>query len=363
MTKTNLGPEAKALAKFEADFAKRHEDTREIDGESARNRTLYSTGALALDYALGVGGYIGGRIVELWGPEQVGKSTLLMIAAGIAQRQHPTKLIGWIDVEATFDYDWAEAHGLDTSRNRLKVYQPKNAEDVADISKDLGASNLFSFVVLDSVGAMISQKEIDKNAEDATMALVAKVVTRMVKIACNQAAGNGMVLAIINQVRANLAYGGDITRTGGFALSHVTTHRLKLRRASGAESVFTTGSKSDMSEVQVGQKIVVLVEKNKVAPPRRSAEITLFNQSTEKYGPIGIDRAYDAFSTGKTAGVFGRRGSWYDFPDGTEHNGEAAALTYLRGPDGTKAIEAIREKVLATRVHEVITDPMKEGSA
>jgi hypothetical protein len=210
---------------------------------------------------------------------------------------------------------------------------------------------------------MISQKEIDKDADEVTMALVAKIVTRMVKIACNQAAGNGMVLAIINQVRANLAYGGDITRTGGFALSHVTTHRLKLRRASGTDSVFMIGSKADRTEVQVGQKIVVLVEKNKVAPPKRSVEITLFNQPTEKYGPIGIDRPYDAFSTGKTAGIFGRRGSWYDLPDGTEHNGEAAVLTYLRGPEGPKAIEAIREKVLATREHEVITDPMKEGTA
>lgn len=363
MTRTNPGPDAKALAKFEADFAKRHEATRELDADVSRNRTLYSTGSLALDYALGVGGYIGGRIVELWGPEQVGKSTLLLIAAGIAQRQHPDKLVGWIDVEATFDYDWAEAHGVDTSKNRLKVYQPENAEDVADISKDLGKSNLFSFVVLDSVGAMISQKEIDKDAEEATMALVAKIVTRMVKIACKQSAENGMVLAIINQVRANLAYGGDITRTGGFALSHVTTHRLKLRRASGTDSVYMIGSKTDRTEVQVGQKIVVLVEKNKVAPPKRTAEITLFNQPTEKYGPIGVDRAYDAFSTGKTAGVFGRRGSWYDLPDGTEHNGEAAVLTYLRGPDGEKAIEAIREKVLATRAHEVITDPMKEGTA
>lgn len=357
MPKKTPGPDTAALARFEAQFAKKHATTMVVDPEEAKARTIYSTGSLALDYALGCGGFVGGRIAELWGPEQTGKSTSLMIAAGIAQKKHPDRLVGWIDVEGTFDYDWARAHGMDTTPNRLKVYRPGNAEDVADVSKDLGNSDLFSFVVLDSVGAMISQKEIDKDADDATVAVVAKVVTRMVRIATAQGMGSQQVLAIINQVRANLAYGGDLTRTGGFALSHVTTHRLKYRRT--ATKPFLLGSKATGDEEQVGQEVAVLVEKNKIAPPKRTAVIRFFNQTTEKYGPVGIDQAFDTYTTGKTAGAFGRRGSWFDLPDGSEHNGEEAVLTYLRA--NPAAIDPIREKVLATRAHEVITDELEEG--
>jgi recombination protein RecA len=352
-------PDLRALAKFEAEFDKRHEDTEVIEFEKGkgRPREIFSTGSLALDYALGVGGFVGGRIVETWGPEQTGKSTLLTIAAGLAQKQHPDKLVAWIDVEATFDKEWAEAHGLDTSRNRLKVYQPGNAEDCADIVKDCAKSDLFCYIVLDSVGAMISQTEIDKDADEATMALVAKVVTRMVKLAAIEVGRRGIVLAIINQVRANLAYGADITRTGGFALTHVSSHRLKHRRTS--TKPFMIGSKADGTEQQVGQEIAILVEKNKLAPPKRVAVIRMFNQATEKYGPIGIDRAFDAFTTGKTAQVFGRKGSWYIMPDGSEHNGEDATMAYLRKTP--EAITAIREKVIATRAHEVIMNPLEEG--
>jgi recombination protein RecA len=345
-------PNKAALAKFLTTFEKKHEDTtiRDLNGPPPE---MISTGCLDLDFAMG-GGFVKGRISELWGPEQTGKSTLLTVAAAQFQRDNPDRMVGWLDVEATFDLEWARAHGLILDPSRFMLVQPGNAEEVADIVKDLVMSDMFGFITLDSVGAMIPQVEIDKDADEATMALVAKTVTRMVKIAAAEAAPRGIHLAIINQVRANLSYGGDITRTGGFALSHVTTHRLKFRRA---EKPIMMGSKDN--EVQVGQKIAIKVEKNKIAPPGRSAFATFFNQSTEKYGPIGLDTAYDAFATGKKAEVFGRRGSWYDLPDGSKHNSEDTCLAYLRKTP--TAIAAIREKVLSTRAHEIITDPIKEG--
>lgn len=357
MPKKTERPDSRALANFMLNFEKKFDDTNLKTFGADYQHEVITTGSLALDYALGVGGYVKGRVIELWGAEQTGKSTSLMITAGAYQQSHPHKLVGWIDVEATFDPEWARAHGMDTSPDRLVVAQPGNAEDVADVVKEMITSGLFGFIVLDSIGAMIPKKEKEKDADEATMGLVAKTITRMVKIAAAELPKHGAILAMINQVRANLAYGADTTTTGGFARAHVTTHRLRFRRT--ATKPYMIGSKSDGSEQQVGQEVAIQIEKNKVAPPKRTATLTFWNQSTEQYGPIGIDRAFDAFATGKTAGVFGRRGSWFDLPDGTEHNGQDAVLKYLR--NNSEAIAAIREKVLATRAHEVITNPLEEG--
>jgi recombination protein RecA len=349
-----MSPTKAALAAFRTKFEKKF-DSATIRDLAGPPPEFASTGSLALDYAMG-GGFVKGRVAELWGPEQTGKSTLLTIAAARFQQDNPDKMVGWVDVEKTFDLDWARAHGLKLDDDKFLLVQPGNAEEVADLVKDLIMSDLFGFIVLDSVGAMIPQAEIEKDADEATMALVAKIVTRMTKIAAAEAAPRNVILAIINQVRANLSYGGDITRTGGFALSHVTTHRLKFRRA---EAPIKIGTKDN--EVQVGQKIAVKIEKNKIAPPGRTAELTMFNQSTDKYGPVGLDVAYDVFATARTAKVFGQRGAWYDLPDSTSHNGEAAVLKHLR--EHPEVIESIRKLTLATRADEVITDPIKEGSA
>lgn len=347
-----MSPTKAALKSFREKFEKKFDGTtiRDLAGPPPE---FASTGSLALDYVMG-GGFVKGRVVELWGPEQTGKSTLLTIAAARYQQDNPDKMVGWVDVEKTFDLDWARAHGLKLDDDKFLLVQPGNAEEVADLVKELILSDMFGFIVLDSVGAMIPQVEIEKDADEATMALVAKTVTRMVKIAAAEAAKRGVILAIINQVRANLGYGGDITRTGGFALSHVTTHRLKFRRA---DAPIVMGSKGE--EVQVGQKIAIKVEKNKIAPPGRTAELTMFNQLTAKYGPVGLDVAFDVFATARTAKVLKQRGSWYDLPDTTSHNGEAAVLKHLR--ENSEAVETIRKLTLATRADEVIADPIKEG--
>jgi recombination protein RecA len=349
-----MSPTKAALKAFRERFDKKF-DTTTVRDLSGPPPEFASTGSLALDYVMG-GGFVKGRVSELWGPEQTGKSTLLTIAAARYQLDNPDKMVGWVDVEKTFDLSWGSAHGLKLDDDKFLLVQPGNAEEVADLVKELIMSDMFGFIVLDSVGAMIPQVEIEKDADEATMALVAKTVTRMVKIAAAEAAKRGVILAIINQVRANLGYGGDITRTGGFALSHVTTHRLKFRRA---DAPIVMGSKG--GEVQVGQKIAIKIEKNKIAPPGRTAELTMFNQPTEKYGPTGLDVAYDVFATARTAKVFVQRGSWYDLPDTTSHNGEAAVLKHLR--ENPEVVESIRKLTLATRADEVVSDPIKEGTA
>lgn len=342
----------KFLAKFETQHAKSN-----IMDPSGPPPTPISTGCLTLDYALGVGGLVPGRLTEFWGREQTGKSTMYTIAAAAYQKAVPDKMVGWIDAEATFDLEYARSLGLDLDPTRLLIVQPGNAEEVADIIKDLIISDMVGFAILDSIGAMIPQAEIEKDADEATMALVAKIVTRMTKIAAAELRPRGAMVGVINQVRANLAYGADITRTGGFALQHVTTHRVKFSRT--PEKPIMQGSRADGTEEQVGIEIAMKVEKNKVAPPGRTAKAWLFNQFTEQYGPPGIDRVADAWGVGRVSGVIERAGSIYTLPDGTKHKGEDATKEYLRATPS--AIEAIREKAIATRAHEVITNPLKEG--
>lgn len=358
---TKASAQAAALTRFKTNFAKSFgEDTLKTYGPDYRYDVI-PTGSIALDYALGCGGWIKGRIAELWGPEQLGKSTQLMISMAEAQRVDPDKMQGWIDVEKTWDPHWAELHGVDL--DRVLIAQPDNAEDVADIAKDMVMSDLLNMLTLDSVGAMIARAEKEKDASEATVALVAKIVTRMTKLMAAEAPRYGVAVGIINQVRANISGKGprvaQTTRTGGFALGHVTTHRCKFGRG---KDTYTIGSRSDTAntEVQVGQQVSIIVEKNKVAPPKRTALLTFFNCTTEKYGPVGIDKAFDAFSMGIQLGVVGQRGGgYYDLPDGSEHRGKETVLDYLRS--NVAARDAIRTKVLAVVAGEVVAHPMEEG--
>lgn len=357
---TKAGPPAAALKKFRESFAKSFgEDTLKTYGPDYRYDVI-PTGSIALDYALGCGGWIKGRIAELWGPEQLGKSTELMISMAEAQRADPDKMQSWIDVEKTWDPRWAELHGVDLER--VLIAQPDNAEDVADIAKEMTMSGLINMLTLDSVGAMIARAEKEKDASEATVALVAKIVTRMTKLMAAEAPKFGVAVAIINQVRANISATGpraaQTTRTGGFALGHVTTHRCKFGRG---KETYTIGTKTDTRDtrVQVGQQIAVLIEKNKVAPPKRTAYLTFFNSATEKYGPVGIDKAFDAFSMGIQTGVIGQGGSVYTMPNGDKLKGKDEALVALRNDIGLR--DLVREKVLATVAGEVVEHPLEEG--
>jgi recombination protein RecA len=336
------GLSSAALTKFEAEFGKAF-------GGSAlrRNRTtgkyqVVSSGSIALDYALGVGGYVQGRITEIWGPDSVGKSTLSLIAIGQAQATYPDRMTCFIDVEGKLDREWATKLGVDLGRMYHVV--PESAEDVADIVKAMITGGMVSFVVLDSVGAMVNAEEKDKDADERSVGTTPQIITRMVKIAANELARHDCQLFVVNQVRANLAYGADTTRPGGFALAHSTTHRLKVRKAAGLTSTLKIGSGDD--SVQVGFKIAVKVEKNQVASPQRTAIITIINQPSEKYGAdVGIsDRSGEAFDVGKKTGVIRRSGAKYTLPDGAEVKSEEACRALLaERPD---LVEEIRTQVL-----------------
>jgi recombination protein RecA len=344
-----------ALEKFESSFAKSFGEGVLQRGAKLSPYNVISTGSLALDHAMGCGGYIRGRLTELWGPTGTSKTTLTLVGLAEAQKAVPDRLVALIDVEKTFDEDWAIAHGVDMQR--LELVRPNTAEDAADAMKFLIESDLFSMVALDSIGAMLPTKEQEKDAGDAVVGAGAKVVTRMVKIATNFADTHEVAVVLVNQIRSNIGafVGPDITRPGGHALQHCTTHVLKFRRTK--ESPYFLGTDDD--KVQVGHQIAITVEKNKVAPPKKTAVVTFFNQFSEKYGPVGIDTAHEAFTLGKRLGSIERSGAWYTLPDTSRHNGEDAVKAYLREHPDVRDI--IRTKALATVADEVVLDPIKEG--
>lgn len=350
MTETKTkGPNARALAEFRKKFAKDFGEDRLIRAVDRAPYEVISTGSLALDYALGCGGYVEGRLVEVWGVDSIGKTTLCLMGIGEAQRKHPDKLVGFIDMEQTFDKGLAAGMGVDLEL--LDLYTPNSAEDVADAMKRMLQSGFYSMIVLDSIGSMIPEAEKEKDADEAVVALQAKIVTRMVKIAAVEAARTDAVVLMINQVRANVGgYGADTTTSGGFALKHVTTHKLKMKRT--GTPAYTI--QRDGEKVVVGHEVSIEVERNKVAPPRRVAVLNLFNQPSERFGPRGIDRAKEAFVLGsrRDVGAITRAGAWYTLPDGERCQGEEKVLDALR--DKPELITQIREIAVAAMERYVI---------
>ena len=338
----------RAITSFEEKFAKTFGAGTLTRTEAINPYEVISTGSLAIDFALGVGGLLEGRLHEIWGPEGIGKSTIALMHIACAQEKHPTKMAAYVDVEQKMDERWAAKHGVDLSR--LYIYRPNNAEDVADAVKEFVSSGLVSIVVIDSIGAMIPEAEKAKDAGAAVMAAQAKIVTRMVKIAAAEAPKTGTEIFIVNQVRANLSYGADTTTGGGFALRHATTTKMKMRRT-GTEAFKT---KVNGEDVVVGHELAITIERNGVAPAYRTAVIVMFNQDTEKYGPVGIDRADEAVTMGLKTHTIKQRGSWYDTPDGHNYNGRAALVDAVRG-DLTLQ-DQIRTRVLAIAAGTILME-------
>ncbi len=348
--KASTAAAKRAIDKFQEGFDKSFGAGRLRPASQLSPYEVISTGSLDLDYKMGVGGWVEGRIGEIWGVDAIGKTTLALLSIVEAQKKYPDKLAGFIDMEQTLDLPLARRLGVDT--DELMVYTPQSAEEVADAMKRMLTSGLFSMIVLDSIGAMIPEVEKEKDADEATMAVQAKIVTRMVKIAAVEAARHGVVVILINQVRANLSYGADTTTGGGFALKHVTTHKLKCKRTSTAPYSITR----DGEKVIVGHELAIEVERNKVAPPKRIATVSLYNQASKQFGPVGIDRADEAATLGllKDVGEIQQGGAWYTILNtGERANGRPALVAALRQDPET--IERIRRSAIASLAQEVVT--------
>lgn len=309
------------------------------------NIPAVSTGSLGLDIALGIGGLPLGRIVEIYGPESSGKTTLTLQVIAEAQKQGGTA--AFIDAEHALDPIYAKKLGVDT--DNLYVTQPDTGEQALEICDALVRSGAFSVIVVDSVAALTPKAEIEGEMGDAHMGLQARLMSQALrKLTANIKKANTLVI-FINQIRMKIGvmFGNPETTTGGNALKFYATVRLDIRR---------TGTVKDGDEV-LGNQTRVKVVKNKVSPPFKQAEFDIL------YGE-GISRTGEIISLGVDAGILQKSGAWYSYQDEKIGQGKEKVRTYLlEHPELAREIEALLRSRYIGDAHDAKGDlPQPEGA-
>lgn len=317
------------------------------------------TGIDYLDYQTGVGGLVLGRVSMYWGPEGAGKSTAAMATIASAQKAYPNRAVGYIDMEQSFDAKWAQINGVNLEPLKFFYLRPESSEDVADAIKTWVNSGHFSLIVVDSIGGMISKVEMEKDAEESAMGKNPQVITRMVKMSAVVAAKNKTSILLINQVRSIIggARPGD-TYAGPKALRHVQSQRVKFSRTATPSLTVKEGD----STVIVGVEIRAKIERSKVAAvDGKQASFVILSQSTDKWGPAGIDNADGVRAMAELLGLVEKRGSNFVVPDGSLVNGKDAFKQYLReNPDYAASL---RQQAIDKQSHLVETEEKVEFEA
>ncbi|MCD4666041.1 MAG: recombinase RecA [Bacteroidales bacterium] len=287
-----------------------------------------STGSIGLDAALGVGGLPKGRVIEIYGPEASGKTTLAIHA--IAEAQKAGGIAAFIDAEHAFDRFYAQNLGVDIEN--LLVSQPDNGEQALEITENLIRSGAIDIIVIDSVAALTPRSEIEGEMGDSKMGLQARLMSQALRKLTATISKTGACCVFINQLREKIGvmFGNPETTTGGNALKFYSTVRLDIRRISQIKD----GDKA------VGNRVRVKVVKNKVAPPFRMAEVDMiFGKGFSKMGEI-ID-------LGVEFGLINKSGSWYSYGDTKLGQGRDAVKDLLAdNPELSDELEGlIREKI------------------
>jgi recombination protein RecA len=295
----------------------------------ARDVEVVSSGSLALDVALGVGGYPRGRVIEIYGPESSGKTTLTLQA--IAEVQKLGGTAAFVDAEHALDPGYAEKLGVNV--DDLLVSQPDTGEQALEITDMLVRSGAVDIVVVDSVAALTPKAEIEGEMGDSHMGLHARLMSQALrKLTANIKRSNTMVI-FINQIRMKIGvmFGNPETTTGGNALKFYASVRLDIRR---------TGAIKKGDEV-VGNETRVKVVKNKVAPPFRQAEFEIL------YGE-GISREGEIIELGVKHNFIDKAGAWYSYQGDRIGQGKENVRQFLKdNPDTAKAIDTqIRAELL-----------------
>lgn len=288
---------------------------------------LISSGALSLDLALG-GGYPKGRIIEIYGPESSGKTTLTLHAIAEVQRAGGTA--AFIDAEHALDPAYAKRLGVDT--DNLLVSQPDNGEQALEIAETLVRSNAVDLVVVDSVAALVPQAEIDGDMGDSHMGLQARLMSQALRKLTGIINKSKTTVIFINQIRMKIGvmFGNPETTTGGNALKFYASVRLDIRRIGQIKS----------GEDITGNRTKVKVVKNKIAPPFRVAEFDIMYNE-------GISKTGDVLDLAVQHEIVGKAGAWFDYADAKIGQGREATKTYLKENKEVLAeIETkVREKV------------------
>ncbi|WP_027394307.1 recombinase RecA [Aquimarina latercula] len=286
---------------------------------------VISTGSLGLDLALGVGGYPRGRVIEIFGPESSGKTTLTLHA--IAQAQKGGGIAAFIDAEHAFDRFYAEKLGVDI--DNLIISQPDHGEQALEIADNLIRSGAIDIIVIDSVAALTPKSEIEGEMGDSKMGLHARLMSQALRKLTSSISKTNCTVIFINQLREKIGvmFGNPETTTGGNALKFYASVRLDIRRS--------TQIKDSNSAVQ-GNKTRVKVVKNKVAPPFRTAEFDIM------YG-MGISKTGEIIDIGVDYEIVKKSGSWFSYQDTKLGQGRDAVKNLLN--DNPELMEELEEKI------------------
>lgn len=288
-----------------------------------------STGSLSLDIALGIGGFPKGRIIEIYGPESSGKTTLAIHA--IAQAQKNGGMAAFIDAEHAFDKNYAEKLGVDTEN--LLIAQPDDGEQALEIADNLIRSGAIDIIVIDSVAALVPKAEIEGDMGDSKMGLQARLMSQALRKLTGTINKTNCVCIFINQLREKIGvmFGNPETTTGGNALKFYASVRLDIRRI---------GQLKDGNDM-VGNRTKVKVAKNKVAPPFRVVEFDIM------YGE-GISKVGEIVDLGVDFEIIKKSGSWFSYNETKIGQGRDAVKQMLHdNPEMADEIELkIREKAM-----------------
>ena len=342
MATTETGDDKKkaltmALSQIEKQFGKG--SVMKMGAQPAAKIAAVSTGSLGLDIALGSGGLPYGRVVEIYGPESSGKTTLTLSAIAEAQKQGKT--CAFIDAEHALDPVYAEKLGVNI--NDLLVSQPDTGEQALEICDMLVRSGAVELVVIDSVAALVPRAEIEGEMGDSHMGLAARLMSQALrKLTGNIKRANCCVI-FINQIRMKIGvmFGNPETTTGGNAIKFYSSVRLDIRRIGAIKK----------GEEVVGNETRVKVVKNKIAPPFKQAEFgILYNE--------GISREGEIVDLGVKEGLVDKAGAWYSYKDDRIGQGKDNVRVFLKeNPEIANEIEEqIRPKLLPTIPVEELTE-------
>lgn len=287
-----------------------------------------STGSLGLDIALGINGLPKGRVVEIYGPESSGKTTLAIHAIAECQKKGGTA--AFIDAEHAFDRSYAEALGVDTEN--LLISQPDNGEQALEIAENLIRSSAIDIIVIDSVAALVPRSEIEGEMGDSKMGLQARLMSQAMRKLTASIGRTGCCCIFINQLREKIGvmFGNPETTTGGNALKFYASIRLDIRRSGSAIK--------DKDGNVVGNHVKVKVVKNKLAPPFRVAEFDI------TFG-VGISKSGEIVDLGVDHGIIEKSGAWYSYNDAKIAQGREGAKQFFE--DNPEVALEVENKIKA----------------
>ena len=318
-----------ALAKIEKDFGKG--SIMRMGDNKVENVDVIPTGSIALNLALGVGGFPKGRIIEIYGPESSGKTTLAIHA--IAECQKAGGIAAFIDAEHAFDRFYAEKLGVDI--DNLFISQPDNGEQALQIADELIRSSAIDLIVVDSVAALTPKKEIEGDMGENVVGLHARLMSQALRKLTSTISKTNTCCIFINQLceKIGVMFGNPETTTGGNALKFYASVRLDIRKASAIK---------DGDEI-IGNLTRVKVIKNKVAPPFRKAEFEImFGEGISKVGEI-ID-------LGVEYGILKKSGSWFSYNETKLGQGREAVKALLRdNPELCEELESLITQAISEK--------------